>query len=98
MIATASRFGSTLENLQEQKRELEDRLADGDLTAEAALERIDRAIASRTKTINHSRKRLQAVKAAVAKGVPLEDTRPTKVSARAKKNRTTRNKGPINRF
>ena len=89
---------ATLEKLQEQKRLLEDRLADGDLTAEAALERVDNAIAARTRTIQHSQQRLQAVKAAVAKGVPLEETKPAKVAARASKARKDKTRKPINRF
>jgi len=89
---------ATLAKLQEQKLELEERLADGDLSAEAALERIDRAIAARTQTIAHSRKRLDAVKDAVSKGVPLAETKPAKVAARARKNATAKNKGPLNRF
>ena len=86
---------ATLEKLQEQKSELEARLADGDLTAEAALERIDRAIAARTQKINYSQKRLAAVKNAVDKGVPLKDTKPDKVAAAAK---SAKKKQPLNRF
>ena len=89
---------ATLAKLEEQKRELEDRLADGDLTAEAALERIDRAIAARTQKITHSQKRLAAVKEAVAQGVPVADTKPAKVAARASKNALARKKDPLNRF
>ena len=84
---------ATLAKLQEQKLELEERLADGDLSAEAALERIDKAIAARTQKINYSQKRLAAVKDAVAKGMAKEDTTPDKVKARAKKK-----DGPLNRF
>ncbi len=87
---------ATLEKLREQKQALEERLDEGDLTAEAALERIDNAIAARTRQIEHSQKRLEAVKAAVAKGVPLEETRPTKVAARV--NKAKKPKGPANRF
>ena len=86
---------ATLEKLQEQKRELEERLADGDLSAEAALERIDRAIAARTQQITHSRKRLAAVKDAASKGVPLEEMTPRKVAARGK---ARKKKRPLNRF
>ena len=69
---------ATLERLLEQKAELEERLADGDVKAEAALDRIDRAIMERKKTIAHSQKRLEAVKKAVAAGVPVEEARSTK--------------------
>jgi hypothetical protein len=90
---------ATLAKLQEQKQALEERLADGDLTAEAGLERIDRAIASRTQTIAHSQKRLAAVKDAVSKGVPKEATKPAKVAARARSNAQNKiKKGPLNRF
>ncbi|MDP6436909.1 MAG: hypothetical protein QF790_06535 [Gammaproteobacteria bacterium] len=88
---------ATLEKLQEQKHELEARLAAGDLTAEAALERIDRAISARTQKIAHSQKRLAAVKNAVDKGVPLQDTKPTRVAARAAAS-STKKKQPLNRF
>ena len=87
---------ATLEQLEEQKREAEERLADGDPRAEAALDRIDKAIAARTRQIQHSRKRLAAVKEAVAKGVALEDTTPKKVAAKSRaKGKTNK---PINRF
>jgi len=87
---------ATLEKLLEQKQALEDRLDAGDLSAEAALERIDNAIAARTRQIDYSQKRLSAVKAAVAKGVPLQETKPDKVAARV--NKARKSKGPINRF
>ena len=91
---------ATLEKLEEQKRALEERLADGDLSAEAALERIDRAIAARTRNIEHSRTRLAAVKQAVKSGVAKEDTTPKKVAARSKARMKSRGKtnGPLNRF
>jgi hypothetical protein len=66
---------ATLESLLEQKRDLEDRLANGDARAEAALDRIDRAIMERKKTIAHSQQRVAAVKQAVAAGVPQEQAR-----------------------
>jgi len=74
---------ATLESLLEQKRDLEDRLADGDVRAEAALARIDKAIAARKLKINHSQKRVAAVKQAVSVGVPVEEARKSKP---AKKN------------
>ena len=88
---------ATLEKLQEQKLELEERLADGDLSAEPALERIDRAIAARTQKISYSQKRLAAVKDAVAKGVPVEDTKPAKI-AKSTSASSAKKKQPLNRF
>ena len=86
---------ATLESLLEQKRDLEDRLADGDARAEAALDRIDRAIMERKKKISHSQQRVAAVKKAVAAGVPKE-------TARSKKTKAKKPRGPkdptINRF
>lgn len=87
---------ATLEQLNARKRELEDKLADGDLSVEAALDRIDNAIAARTREIQYSRKRVAAVKEAVAKGVKKEDTSPRAVAASVKK-RAGKGK-PINRF
>jgi len=76
---------TTLAQLQEQKDALLERLDAGDLSAEAALERVDRAIASRTQKVAYSQKRLAAVKTAVKAGVPLENTRPKAVAASVKK-------------
>ncbi len=89
---------AALAKLQEQKRELEEKLCAGDLSVEPALERIDRAIVARTQKIQHSRKRLAAVKHAVKAGVPREETRPSKVSTNAKKIAKARVKRPLNRF
>ena len=89
---------ATLEKLQEQKRELEERLSAGDLSAEPALARIDRAISARTLKIQYSQKRLAAVKEAVKGGVPPEETRPSKAAAAAKKVAKARVKRPLNRF
>jgi hypothetical protein len=89
---------ATLEKLQEQKRELEERLYAGDTSAEAALEHIDRAIEARKLKIAHSRQRLAAVKGAVKAGVPLAETTPSKVSSTAKKIAKARAKRPLNRF
>ena len=73
---------ATLESLLEQKRDLEDRLANGDMRAEAALDRIDSAIMERKKTIAHSQQRVAAVKKAVAAGVPQEQARKGKPKAK----------------
>ena len=89
---------ATLEKLYERKRELEDKLAEGDLSAEASLARVDQAIAARKQKIQHSQKRLVAVKEAVRLGVPLEETRPKKVAGKAKKLDKTRAKRPLNQF
>jgi hypothetical protein len=89
---------ATLEKLQEQKRGLEERLSTGDLSAEPALERIDNAIQARTMKIQHSQKRLTAVKTAVKAGVPVEETRPSKAAAAGKKAAKAQVKRPLNRF
>ena len=76
---------ATLAQLEKQKEALQARLDAGDLSAEAALERVDRAIASRTQKVAYSQKRLAAVKTAVKAGMPLENTRPKSVAAAVKK-------------
>jgi hypothetical protein len=75
----------TVAQLEEQKEALQARLDAGDLSAEAALERIDRAIAGRVQKVAYSQKRLAAVKTAVKAGVPLEKTKPRAVAAAVKK-------------
>jgi hypothetical protein len=87
---------TTVAQLVEQKEALQARLDAGDLSAEAALERIDRAIASRTVKVAYSQKRLAAVKTAVKAGLPLEKTQPRTVAAAVKKREKT--KGPLNDF
>ena len=89
---------ATLAQLEERKAKLEEKLADGDLSAESGLERIDRAIAARTKEIAYSQKRLAAVKKAVKAGVAKEDTRPDKVAAARKRRAKAGTNKPINRF
>jgi hypothetical protein len=89
---------ATLATLEEKKRALEAKLMSGDLSVEPALEQIDRAIASRTRQIQHSRKRLDAVKTAVKAGVPLEDTRKKKTRADAEKIAKAQLKRPLNKF
>ncbi len=89
---------ATLARLQEQKCELEEKLDAGDLTAEAALARVDLAIAARTRKIQHSQKRLAAVKNAVKAGVPIEKTRISRSETVLKKDAKTRAKRPLNRF
>ncbi len=89
---------ATLAKLQEQKRELLEKLDAGDLSVEPALARIDRAISSRTQKIQHSRKRLDAVKKAVKAGVPPAETRKPKSASNTKKVSRARAKRPLNRF
>jgi hypothetical protein len=89
---------ATIEQLQEQKRELEEKLYAGDLSVEPALERIDKAIASRTRTVQHSRKRLAAVKDAVNQGVSVEDAKAAKPKSAARRKAEALAKKPLNRF
>jgi hypothetical protein len=89
---------ATLEQLQAQKAELEEKLYAGDLSAEAALARIDNAIASRTRKIEHSQKRLAAVKNAVDKGMSVADAKASKPKSVAQKKAAAQAKKPLNRF
>ena len=89
-------FLATLEKLEERKRELEERLAEGDLSAEAALERVDKAIRARTLEVQYARKRHAAVKDAVKAGVPLDEARKRRSQAELK--RLAKTKRPLNRF
>lgn len=86
---------ATLADLQEKKLELEARLADGDVSAEPALDQLDRAIAARTQQIQYSRKRLSAARNAVDAGMDPGEAR-KKTSGGAKRKKPVR--GPINRF
>ncbi len=86
---------ATLADLEDRKRALEARLAEGDLSAEPALERVDRAIAARAQKIQYSQKRLAVARDAVDAGMdPAE--------ARKKRSATTKRRKPahqpINRF
>jgi len=89
---------ATLASLEEQKRELEEKLNAGDLSVEPALARIDRAIMARTRTIQHSKKRLDAVRKAVAAGVPVDEARRRKTTAGENPANKARRKNPLNRF
>ena len=89
---------ATLEKLQEQKRELEEKLDAGDLSVERALARIDAAIMARTQKIQHSQKRLGAAKNAVSAGVAPEDARKPKSTADMKKSARIRAARALNRF
>ncbi len=86
---------ATLADLQERKAKLEAQLSDGDLSVEPALERVDRAIAARTKEIQYSRKRLDAARDAVKAGMAPEDAR--KKPRRGSKKKPPAS-GPLNRF
>jgi len=86
---------ATLAELEEKKRELEARLATGDTTAEAALDRLDRAIATRTQQIQYSRKRLSVARDAVDAGMDPDEAR-KKPTGRVKRKKP--GPGPINRF
>lgn len=88
----------TLDQLRERQRELEDRLADGDLTAEAELDRVDRAIRARSLEVAYARKRHAVVKDAVKAGVPLAETRKRRSEAEMERLKKARAKRPLNRF
>jgi hypothetical protein len=89
---------ATLEHLREKKRELEEKLHAGDLSVEPALERVDNAIASRTRTVQHSQKRLAAVKQAVSKGMSVEEAKAVKPKSAARRKAEARANKPVNRF
>jgi hypothetical protein len=89
---------ATLAQLKEQKRELEDKLDAGDTAAEAALARIDAAIRSRTKKIQHSQKRLAAVKSAVDTGLSVQQAKAVKPKSAAQKKADQAASKPVNRF
>jgi hypothetical protein len=89
---------ATLAQLEEQKRELEDKLDAGDVSAEAALARIDAAIRSRTSKIQHSQKRLAAVKNAVDKGLSVRQAKAVKPKSAAQKKASLAASKPVNRF
>lgn len=91
---------ATIEQLQRRRRELQAKLDDGDLSAVVALERVDRAISSRTLTVEHSRERLKAAKEAVAAGMDKDKARRIDARDTAKKIaeiRKNKKKG-VNRF
>jgi hypothetical protein len=89
---------ATLEGLLEKKRELEAKLDGGDVSAEAALARIDRAIAARTQKIQHSKKRLDVARDAVDAGMSPEEARRPRTRADRKKVAKSKVRRPINRF
>lgn len=89
---------ATIAQLEAQKRELEEKLDAGDVAAEAALARVDAAIRARTQKIQHSQKRLAAVRNAVGKGLSVEQAKAVKPKSAARKKADLRAKKPINRF
>ena len=89
---------ATLAQLQEKKAELEEKLYAGDDSVEATLEQVDRAIAARTRTVEHSQKRLAAVKEAVAKGMSVADAKAVKPKSAAQRKAAALKNKSINRF
>ncbi|MGI9309854.1 MAG: hypothetical protein ACR2P6_11365 [Gammaproteobacteria bacterium] len=87
---------ATLAKLQERKEALEEKLYAGDLSVEAELERVDKAIASRKLKIQHSQKRQAAVKTAVQAGMSVKEAKSKRpVSKAAAKKAGPK---PVNRF
>ena len=89
---------ATLQELQARKRELEAKLQAGDLSAERALNRLDRVISARTLKVRHSRQRLSAAKEAVAAGMDKDEARRINNKAIAKKLAGMRDRPKLNRF
>ena len=89
---------ATLQQLQEQKAELEEKLYAGDISVEPALTRIDNAIAARTRKIKQSQKRLAAVKNAVDKGMSVADAKAVRPKSAASKKAASKANKPLNRF
>jgi hypothetical protein len=89
---------ATLAQLEEQKQALEDRLDAGDMSAEAGLVRVDAAIRARTQKIQHSQKRLAAVKNAVDLGMTVQQAKAVKPKTAAQKKADLRAHKPVNRF
>ena len=88
----------TLQQLQERKQELEEKLRAGDLSVEATLAQIDRAITSRTLKVQNSQTRMEIVKRAVAAGMDKDKARRINVKASVKKLAELRAKRLLNRF
>ncbi len=89
---------ATLEQLQARKRELEEQLFAGNLSVEPALLHVDRAIASRTLKVQHSRQRLDAAKEAVEAGMDKDEARRIKTRATVKKLEEIRARNILNKF
>jgi ATP-dependent protease HslVU (ClpYQ) ATPase subunit len=88
----------TLRQLQERRKELEEKLQAGDLSVEATLDQIDRAISSRTLKVQNSQTRMEVVKQAVAAGMDKDKARRINVKASVKKLAELRAKRLLNRF
>jgi hypothetical protein len=88
---------ATLEHLLEQKEALEQKLYAGDISVEPRLAQLDKAIASRSRQIKYSQKRLAAVKDAVAKGMPVAAAKAVKPRTSGAKSASGTRKG-LNRF
>jgi hypothetical protein len=88
----------TLEQLQQRKQELEEKLHAGDLAVEVTLLQIDRAISSRVRKVQHSQLRLEAVKQAVSVGMDKDQARRLNNKAAAKNLAELRAKRLLNRF
>jgi hypothetical protein len=89
---------ATLKKLEEQRTELEDRLNAGDVSAEVELERVDAAIRSRLLKIQHSQKKLAAVKSAVGKGMSVEQAKAVKPRSAAQAKAIASKRKPLNKF
>ena len=89
---------ATLESLLERKRELQAKLDAGDLSAEASLAQLDRAIEARTQKIQHSKKRVDVARDAVDAGMAPEEARRPRTKADRKKVSKSRARRPMNRF
>jgi len=89
---------ATLDSLREKKHDLEVRLDTGDLTVESELSLIDAAIVARTRQIQHSQKRLHAVKQAVELGVSPQQAKKIKSKSAAAKRRDGKSSDPLNNF
>lgn len=89
---------ATLKQLQERRRELEAKLFAGDMSVEPALLQVDRAIASRTLKVQHSRRRLEAAREAVAAGMDKDEARRINTRVTARKIAEMRSKKVLNRF
>jgi len=88
----------TLQELKLRKQELEEKLQAGDLSVEAKLAQIDRAITSRTLKVQNSQQRMEVAKRAVAAGMDKDKARRVNVKASVKKLAELRAKRLLNRF
>jgi len=87
---------ATLAKLEERKQALEEKLYAGDLSVEAELARVDKAIASRKQKIQYSQKRQAAVKSAVQAGMSVAEAKARQPASKASAKKT--GPKPVNRF